>query len=224
MTDSERASGSRRRVLMIGLTAVFVAALAGFLLYQHFYGSLHETTEDAYVGGNLVQLTPQISGTALAIYADDTDLVHAGQTIVKLDESDRRIALERAEAELAQAVREVGVLFASGDQLSAEVAVREAELARAVADVQRRDGLSARGLVPREELDHAREHPPPRSGRHEWQEAFEHQHQREGQTDGRPHQRVGAVGRLPPGPFMNLKNSLLRSTTRRSLRLSNAAR
>jgi membrane fusion protein (multidrug efflux system) len=157
MTDSERASGSRRRVLMIGLTAVFVAALAGFLLYQHFYGSLHETTEDAYVGGNLVQLTPQISGTALAIYADDTDLVHAGQTIVKLDESDRRIALERAEAELAQAVREVRVLFASGDQLSAEVAVREAELARAVADVQRRDGLSARGLVPREELDHARD-------------------------------------------------------------------
>ena len=129
--------------------------LAGFLLYQHFYGSVHESTEDAYVSGNLVQLTPQISGTALAIYADDTDLVHAGQTIVKLDESDRRINLEQAEAELAQAVREVRVLFASRDQLGAEVAVREAELARAASDVQRREGLSARGLVPREELDHA---------------------------------------------------------------------
>lgn len=157
MADSERAPSSRRRVLMIGMTAVFAVALAGFLLYQHFYGSLHESTEDAYVSGNLVQLTPQISGTALAIYADDTDLVHAGQTIVKLDESDRRIALEQAEAELAQAVREVRVLFASRDQLTAEVAVRDAELARAAADVQRREGLSARGLVPREELDHARD-------------------------------------------------------------------
>jgi membrane fusion protein (multidrug efflux system) len=157
MADSERAPSSRRRVLMIGMTAVFAVALVGFLLYQDFYGSLHESTEDAYVSGNLVQLTPQISGTALAIYADDTDLVHAGQTIVKLDESDRRIALEQAEAELAQAVREVRVLFASRDQLTAEVAVRDAELARAAADVQRREGLSARGLVPREELDHARD-------------------------------------------------------------------
>jgi membrane fusion protein, multidrug efflux system len=72
MTDSDRtsappsASRSRRGVLLIGMTSVFVAVLAGFLLYQHFYGSVHESTEDAYVSGNLVQLTPQISGTALA--------------------------------------------------------------------------------------------------------------------------------------------------------------
>jgi membrane fusion protein (multidrug efflux system) len=104
-----------------------------------------------------VQLMPQVSGTVLTIYADDTDLVHAGQAIVTLDAADRDIALEQAEAELAKAVREVRALFAGRDQLTAEVGVRRAELARAQSDVERREGLTARGLVPREELDHARD-------------------------------------------------------------------
>jgi membrane fusion protein, multidrug efflux system len=131
---------SRRRLLMM-LTAIFGVSLCAYLAYQRLYGRVYESTEDAYVGGNLVQLTPQVSGTVLTIYADDTDLVHAGQAIVKLDEADRDIALDQAEAELAQAVREVRALFASRDQLTAEVAVRRAELARAQADVQRREGL-----------------------------------------------------------------------------------
>lgn len=147
----------KRRPLLIGLTLVVAVAIGGFLVYEWLHGSGFETTEDAYVSGNLVQLMPQVDGTALTIYADDMDFVEAGQTIVKLDEADRDIALEQAEAQLAQAVRDVRVMFASRDQLTAEVAVKEAELSRAQSDVQRREGLSARGLVPREELDHARD-------------------------------------------------------------------
>jgi membrane fusion protein, multidrug efflux system len=146
-----------RRPLLVGMTLLFVVAVAGYLLYQRFYGSSFETTEDAYASGNLVQLMPQVSGTVLTIYADDTDLVKAGQILIKLDQADKDIALEQAEAELAQAVREVRVLFASRDQLTAELAVRQAELARAESDARRRESMSARGLVSREELDHARD-------------------------------------------------------------------
>ena len=153
---SGRRGVTRRRLLLI-LTAIFGVSLCAFLAYQRLYGRVYESTEDAYVGGNLVQLMPQVSGTVLTIYADDTDLVHAGQVIVTLDAADRDIALEQAEAELAKAVREVRALFAGRDQLTAEVAVRRAELARAQSDVERREGLTARGLVPREELDHARD-------------------------------------------------------------------
>jgi membrane fusion protein (multidrug efflux system) len=147
----ERSDGpglSRRRLLLI-LTAIFAAGLCAYLAYQRLYGRVYESTEDAYVGGNLVQLMPQVSGSVLTIYADDTDLVHAGQAIVTLDAADRDIALEQAEAELAKAVREVRALFAGRDQLTAEVGVRRAELARAQSDVERREGLTARGLVPR---------------------------------------------------------------------------
>ena len=146
-----------RTALLWSLTGVFAVLGASYAGYQHFHASTYEVTEDAYVGGNQVQLMTQVSGAVLTIYADDTDLVRAGQTLVKLDETDRLIALEQAQAALAQAVREVRVMFATREQLQAELAMRKAELQSANADVARREGLTARGMVPREELDHARD-------------------------------------------------------------------
>jgi membrane fusion protein (multidrug efflux system) len=146
-----------RNLLLWSLTLLLAVAGASWAGYWYWRGGAYETTEDAYVGGNQVQLMPQIAGSVSTIYADDTDLVHAGQTLVKLDEADRQIALEQAQAALAQAVREVRVMFATRAQLQAEVSMREAQLASANADVARREGLTARGLVPREELEHARD-------------------------------------------------------------------
>jgi membrane fusion protein, multidrug efflux system len=146
---------SRRKPALIALTIVFAIALSGYLGYEYLHGRNLETTDDAYVGGNLVQLMPQIAGTVMTIHADDADYVKAGQVLVELDGADKRIALEQAEADLAQAVRDVRVMFATRAQLDAELAVRQAELDRAQSDVTRREGLTGRGLIPREELDHA---------------------------------------------------------------------
>jgi membrane fusion protein (multidrug efflux system) len=146
-----------RRLLLGSLTVLVVVAGASFAGYRYVHGRAYETTEDAYVGGNQVQLMPQIAGSVSTIYADDMDLVRAGQTLVKLDQTDRQIALEQTQAGLAQAVREVRVMFATRSQLQAEVSMREAQLASVNADVVRREGLTARGLVPREELEHARD-------------------------------------------------------------------
>jgi membrane fusion protein (multidrug efflux system) len=145
----------RRKPALIVLTIVFAIALSCYLGYEYVHGRNLETTEDAYVGGNLVQLMPQIAGTVMTIHADDADVVRAGQVLVELDAADKRIALEQAEADLAQAVRDVRVMFATRAQLDAELAVRQAELDRAQSDVTRREGLTGRGLIPREELDHA---------------------------------------------------------------------
>lgn len=153
--DQATAGSTRRRSILIGMSLIFAIAIVGYGAYAYFGNRNSESTDDAYVSGNLVQLMPQVSGTVLTIHADDTDFVKAGQVLVELDAADKRIALEHAEADLAQAVRDVRVMFSTRKQLTAELAVRQAELDRARADVQRREGLSARGLVPREELDHA---------------------------------------------------------------------
>src|SRR6266513_3462013 len=84
-----------------------------------------QSTDDAYVSGNVVQITPQISGTVIAIGADDTQFVKAGQTLVQLDQADARIALDQAEAQLAKSVRGVRTLFATSGQQQASVAMRE---------------------------------------------------------------------------------------------------
>jgi membrane fusion protein (multidrug efflux system) len=115
----------------------------------------HQSTDDAYVGGNVVQITPQISGTVVAIGADDTQFVKAGQALVRLDPADARVALDQAEAQLARTVRDVRNLYATSSQLAAAVQMRQTELNAAQSDLARRQRLGASGAVSGEELQHA---------------------------------------------------------------------
>src|SRR5581483_10087096 len=141
-----------------------VYATAGFILvglaaaaYWYFYGRNYESTDDAYVAGDLVTVMPQVSGTVISINADETDRVKAGQELVRLDDTDAAIALRDAEAQLARTVRQVHTIYANRDQLEAVVAQRRGDLSKAQSDVQRRKGLVASGAVSTEELAHARE-------------------------------------------------------------------
>ncbi|MBE0620977.1 MAG: HlyD family efflux transporter periplasmic adaptor subunit [Burkholderiales bacterium] len=149
-------NGRRARVLTL-LIGLFLAAGIGYAVYWTLVGRYVESTDDAYVGGNLVQITPQVSGTVLAIAADDTDYVTAGETLVQLDQADARIALDQAEAALARSVRQVRNLMATTAQIEASVALRETELQRARADLARRAPLASSGALPAEELQHARD-------------------------------------------------------------------
>ncbi len=154
-------NGKRRRALLGVASVVLVAGIA-YGAYWALYLNHYESTDNAYVQGNVVQLTPQVAGTVIAISADDTDFVKAGQSLVKLDPADARVALEQAEAQLAQAVRETRTLFVNNGTLKAQIAAHEADLARARSDlaraeddVSRRAPLVASGAVGKEEFNHA---------------------------------------------------------------------
>lgn len=152
---------NRKKALSAVAGLVVVAGIA-YAAYYALVLNHYESTDNAYVQGNVVQLTPQISGTVLAIKADDTDFVKAGQLLVKLDPADAQVALDQAEAQLAQTVREVRTLYANNSTLKAQIALREADLARAQSeaaraqdDVSRRSPLLASGAVGKEEFNHA---------------------------------------------------------------------
>src|SRR5471030_1704283 len=161
MDDNDKAiakpPSGRRALLLSLLIGLFLAAGIGYGIYWALVARYAKTTDDAYVGGNLVQITPQVSGTVLAIGADDTDYVKAGQTLVDLDQADSRVALDQAEAALARSVRQVRNLMATTGEMEANVAQRAAELARTRADLARRAPLAASGALPAEELQHARD-------------------------------------------------------------------
>jgi membrane fusion protein, multidrug efflux system len=127
----------------------------GFTIYWAQVLRYRMSTDDAYVNGNIVQITPQISGTVVAIGADDTQFVKAGQSLVRLDQSDAKVALDQAEAQLARAVRDVRNLFATTAQLEATVQARATDVAAAQSDLSRREHLGASGAVSGEELRHA---------------------------------------------------------------------
>lgn len=148
---------SRRRFFMLAVTALFVIGGLVWAVWWTTIGRYVEATEDAYVGGDVVQITPQIAGTVLSVAANDTDFVNAGQSLVELDRSDGRVALERAEAELARAARQVRGLQAGTEEQAARVTQRRSELARARADLERRTHAAPSGAVGEEELQHARD-------------------------------------------------------------------
>lgn len=159
---SKAAGNPARKKALLTLTSIVLVAGVGWTAYEWLVASHYETTDNAYVQGNVIQITPQIGGTVMAILADDTDFVKAGQALVRLDPADARIALDQAQAGLAQAVRQVRTLYANNGSLGAQITLREAdvvkaqtEITRATDDLQRRQSLVGNGAVSREDVNHA---------------------------------------------------------------------
>lgn len=148
----------RRRIRwLLIVTAAFVVFGVLGASYWFFYARHYEETDDAYVAGDLVNVSSQVSGTVVAIGADETDLVQMGQELIKLDDTDARIALKEAEDQLAKVVRQVRTVFTSRDELTAILAQRRADLSRAQSDLARRRSLGQSGAVSAEEISHAQE-------------------------------------------------------------------
>ncbi|WP_199101818.1 HlyD family efflux transporter periplasmic adaptor subunit [Aquitalea sp. ASV11] len=147
---------SRKRNLFVA-TGLIAALAIGYGVYWGLVLSHQESTDDAYVAGHMVQLTPEVAGTVVKISAEDTDRVNSGQTVVAFDNSDAKLAFERARNEFVQTVRETRQLMTSTQQLAAQVAQREAELGRAQSDLKRRETLAGTDAMSAEELGHARD-------------------------------------------------------------------
>jgi membrane fusion protein (multidrug efflux system) len=147
----------KRRLMLRGLIGVIVIAGILFGLYHFLIGRWYESTDDAYVNGNVVQITPQIPGTVVSIGAEDNDFVKKGDTLVQLDRSNADVALAQAKAALAQTVRKVRGMYSTVHSSKADVATREAAVRQAKADYARRKGLAKSGAISSEELAHARD-------------------------------------------------------------------
>jgi membrane fusion protein, multidrug efflux system len=155
-TAPARGTSKRRR----GLIVLAVVAMVGFLAYGSYwflFARHYESTDDAYVNGDLVEITSEEPGTVMALSADDTQGVRRGQTLLELDPADAKVAMSNAEAGLARAVREVRNLFATAEQLRAQITEREIELKRAQDDYRRRSSLLQDGAVSSEELSHTQD-------------------------------------------------------------------
>jgi membrane fusion protein (multidrug efflux system) len=152
-----KTSNTKRRMLMSLIVLVVIMAAVAYGFYYFLVARFHESTDDAYVNGNVVQITPQVVGTVISVNADDTQTVHIGDPLVVLDPADSKVALDQAEANLAQTVRQVRTLFVNDNQYQAQVAMRQSDLSRAQDDLRRRMTIAQTGAVSIEEISHARD-------------------------------------------------------------------
>jgi membrane fusion protein (multidrug efflux system) len=152
--DPAQPKASYRPQLLLILGIVLLMATLGI---WYLLGLGTESTDDAYVDGNIVQVTSQVSGTVTMISGDNTDHVDAHSPLVTLNAVDAEIQFERAKSNLARAVRQARTQYYQVQQLEAEVSQRQNDVNKAQDDVRRRSQLAASGAVSREEISHAEE-------------------------------------------------------------------
>lgn len=161
---------AKRKKLFGALGAAVLLIGGGYIAYDTLIASQRVSTDNAYVGANIAQITPLVAGPVANVLVQDAQHVRKGDILVVLDDTDAKLALAQAEAALANAQRHVRGLLATdgglgaqiaardadGAQASARVAAARADLERARVDYERRQALSATGGVSGEELTSAK--------------------------------------------------------------------
>jgi len=148
---------AKRRNILLLISVIFIVLGILWGAYWVLVLAKREQTDDAYVNGNRVVISAQISGTVIAVLADDTQLVKAGQVLVRLDPVDAETNLSRTASALAQTVRQVRQEKATAGQYDSMIETRKLELARSEADLAKREPLLADRAIAPEEVRHARE-------------------------------------------------------------------
>ena len=150
----EQLSKKRKKITLIFFAVCFLL-LAIFFFIWLFILRFIEYTDDAYVEGNQVYITPLRPGFITTIHTDDTYLVKKGQLLIDLDETDSLIALNLAKKNLAQVVRDVCQLFHQAFAYRAEIEIKKAELIKTSQDYEHRKDVIAEGGVSIEDFEHA---------------------------------------------------------------------
>ncbi|MCB1820093.1 MAG: efflux RND transporter periplasmic adaptor subunit [Candidatus Competibacteraceae bacterium] len=166
-TDTSDAVLARRRARALTfIVLVVVLAAIAFIAWWWLIARWRATTDDAYTGADMAQISALTSGMVKAIYVQIGQQVQQGDVLVELDDSDARITLAQAEADLAKAVRgarglassalaaQAGVTQRQSDTEAARAQLQAAEtaLAKAQSDLARQTDLADQGFVSKETL------------------------------------------------------------------------
>ena len=161
---------AKRKRQLLGLGGLVVLLAAGAGGYWYFHASHFVSTDNAYAAVEIAQVTPSVGGTISEVLVTDTQAVKQGDVLVRIDQTDARLALAQAEADLGRATRRVKGFVANDGSLAAQIAAREADeqraaaqlaaaeadFARAKIDLSRREALAASGSVSGDELTRAK--------------------------------------------------------------------
>lgn len=152
----DSAQPHRHRLRLVLFTILFLVILIIVAAYLFRLDFPYRWTDDAYVHGNKIFLAPRVTSTVVSINADDTDLVQKGQSLVVLDDSDAKVALQQAESALGDTMRKVCQYFVNVTEAKANVEARKIDLAKAEDDYHRRITAKS-GSVSAEDITHARQ-------------------------------------------------------------------
>lgn len=168
-TSASDDNNQNKRKKFLGFFALILLIAAILYAIWALFLNNSVSTDNAYVGAETAQITSMVSGQVAQVVVKDTQTVHRGDVLVRIDDRDAKIALAQAEAELAKAKRQYKQTAANSSSLNSQVVVRadeinsakaqvaqaQADYDRAALELNRRAQLAASGAVSKEELTKA---------------------------------------------------------------------
>lgn len=155
--DTEKKHNPKKRFFMLLATAIFLLLFIGYGAYWFLVLRYQVYTDDAYVKGLQIPIVAQVRGNVTKIFFENTDIVHAGDIVVELDNTDAKLAFENAKHQLAEAVRKIQTIYQENIGYKAAIEEQKIALTRAKRDYHRRIALGSNGAVSQETLQHAKE-------------------------------------------------------------------
>ena len=153
----------RRRQLFMIFGGVVALAAAAFGVYHVIEGGKAVETDNAYVEASSAAVTPLVSAPVKEANINDTKVVKQGDVLVVLDDTDARLALAQAEAQLEQVKRQVQGYYSTDATLAAQTAAAQSQVVSAQAAVDQaqkayddRRNLAAIGAIAGEDLTNAK--------------------------------------------------------------------
>lgn len=167
--DLNENKSKHRKKLLAGFAGLILLIAGGSSAYWILYASHFVSTDNAYAAVEIAQVTPSVGGTISEVLVRDTQAIKKGDILVRIDQTDAKLALAQAQADYGRAIRRVKGYVANDSNLNAQIAAREADekrliaqlnsaeadLERAQIDLKRRKALAVSGSVSGDELTRA---------------------------------------------------------------------
>jgi membrane fusion protein (multidrug efflux system) len=135
--EATRVKWTLKRLSISAAAGFGTLALAGFGVHWWTVGRFIESTDDAYVGGDVTVIAPKVAGFIVEIAVHDNQAVKAGELLVKLDDRDYRAALARAEGSVAGEEAQLANLEAIRQLQESVIAEARAQISAADAEIVR---------------------------------------------------------------------------------------
>ena len=143
----EPLNNQKKRNNILLLLAFFFLLCGGGYAYYYTYGQFYESTDNAYVGQNIVYVTPQTTGNVNAIYVSEMQNVKAGDKLAQLDSRDAQLAFSSAKMALAESVRQIKQTQMLKDEAKNAISVAQVNLDKTKADLERNKFLLSKGAI-----------------------------------------------------------------------------
>lgn len=145
-----------KKIVITSIIIMIITISLVTLAYRYLFRGNVQTTDDAYVAGNINPVSALINGSVITVNHTDTEFVKEGDVLAVLDDTDAQLAYKKSKHNLAYVVRQTQQLAFQNDQLEADVRQAKIAYSQAVTDYERQNGLSRDALIARMALEHYR--------------------------------------------------------------------